>query len=195
MSGSLAGVELPAIFRLLKSWTRCVRLRLLVEDWSGELYFDSGELAAGLFGLARGLGGEPSDPLRGVSAVDTVVLLMPEAAFFLSGEASVPEWNITISPSELQARFENLQRERLGCKLTLASLLVSPVHTVTARTMSENQPLTMDRGKLSLLSSINGERTIIDLLRGTDVLNTIKNLDWLTKHGIIDIPGGCKRER
>lgn len=151
------------------------------------MFLDRGQLVGALFGLARGLGGAPADQLRGLAALDAIVLLMPEAAFFVTGDAS-PERNITSSTSELDAHLENLHRERFKCRLTLSSLLAAPVHALAAEESNEEDQLTIDRGKLRLLVAINGERTVLELLKNRDVPLTIQNLGWLTENGLVYVP-------
>jgi Domain of unknown function (DUF4388) len=185
LSGSLADLGLASILRLFNNARANCRLRVVKGDWTAELFLNEGQVVSAAFGLARGLGGAPSDPLRGIHALEAVVIFLADAAFLATGEPALPEPDPGLPLDSLENHLDDVQRRFVGNELTDASLLSVPVPCVVGESSSADDELTLTRRRLGLLLGINGHDTLIELFRGRDVIGTLEDLTWLQQHGLM----------
>jgi hypothetical protein len=187
LSGSLTSFNLGSILRLLAELTKSGRLHVSDERWIGELFLKHGQVVSASFGLARGLGGPPSDTLRGLAALDAIVLVMPDAAFFVAEGEPPPQRTIALSVSDLRARVAAMDKERITRGLTEVPLAAVPRRVDARDQPSMEEQLVIDRSALGLLLDIDGQRTVLELVGERDLLRTLTDLTWLADHSLVTV--------
>jgi hypothetical protein len=191
LAGSLDGFGLGPILRLLADVGQSGRLRFsqASEDgagWSSELLLENGHVVAAFFGAAHGLGAAPSRMLSGLAALDAIVLVLPNAAFFFVAGMPPPERNVALAAHDLQARLATLEEKLLTSGAAGLSLTAVPRSIdLTEQPEDVGEEIVIDRGKLHLLMAIDGHRTIAELLDERDLLRTFRDLNWLASHALI----------
>jgi hypothetical protein len=185
LSGSLDSVGLTAIFGLLTQLGKSGRMHVSVEPWSGEVFLKEGRIVGALFGVARGIGGAPSNALRGLAALDAILLLVPYGRFFFAEGTPSSVRNIALTAADLQAHLAAVTADRSVATTRLQSL-TAVLHHVDPREQPHNdEPLVIDRQKLSLLLAIDGRRTLAELIGEQDLLRTLTDVNWLLNQGLI----------
>ena len=79
LNGALDGLGLPAIVRFLAGLRMTGWLRVVHEDWHGELFFDAGRVVAASFGNRTG-----------VSAIEALIQALPEGQFTFTTASPAP---------------------------------------------------------------------------------------------------------
>ncbi|MGH2353102.1 MAG: DUF4388 domain-containing protein, partial [Chloroflexota bacterium] len=101
LRGSLKGIGLPALVRLLAGLRKSGCLHLGHDRWGGEIYLEEGRVVAAEFGADRG-----------AAALDALVLALPESQFaFAEGERCETR-DHTAGAAGLQAHLDELMRRR-----------------------------------------------------------------------------------
>jgi hypothetical protein len=185
LSGTLSYLELSSILRLFNRVRANCRLRVSQDEWTAELCVNDGQVVNAAFGLARGLGGAPFDPLRGISALDAIAIFLAHGEFFATEQTSFLEPDSGLPLHSLETHLDDVQRRFVPNALSSASLLIAPVRRDCYDTSCAGDELTLTRRRLGLLLAIDGHDTAIELLRMRDVIGTLEDLTWLQQHGLV----------
>src|SRR3981081_3669426 len=98
VSGTLGGVGLPAIVRFLSGLKKTGCLRIVHEDWRGEIFIELGCVTGASLGYRHGL-----------SALDALVQSLPSGRFtFEVDSRAVGESTISLSAEALLAHLDDL---------------------------------------------------------------------------------------
>jgi hypothetical protein len=184
LSGSLASFSLSSIIELLVSLKKTARVHVAQEPWTGEVFLRHGQVVAAAFGMPRGLGGRPSDGLRGLAALQAIVLT-PSGSFFVAEDDAAPEHNIALSAEELRAHLVALDNERAMYRSVWLAWDAVPRRIDAAEQPSADETLIIDRGKLNLLVAIDGRQTVAELVGAQSLLRTLRDLRWLMDQRLI----------
>jgi hypothetical protein len=187
LSGSLEDFGLTAILGLLARSGKSGRLRISQADWVAELSLRDGKVVAASFGTAQGLGGSSSGALRGLAAVEALVLLLPAAAFFFAEGMAPSGREIHLDGHELEATLARLEEERSTWGGRLPSPSVVPSRVPPSEQPADEQ-IVLDRGKLSLLLAVDGRRSVAELAGEMGFLRTCRDLIWLADHNLVRLP-------
>jgi len=188
LSGSLHSFGLLPVLRLLAESATTGRVHLTQDGWSGEVFIDAGQVVAATFGLGHGLGGSPSGILHGLTALEAIVLVMPNATFFFAEGVRSPDRNVEPAADELHARLTTLREEFLRSEPQVVSPMAVPLRVDLASVPLENGEIRIDRAKLRLLLAVDGQRTVAELIEGKGLLPTWRDLTWLASRGLIQLP-------
>ena len=186
LSGSLESFGLAPILGLLASTKTSGRVHVSAKPWSGDVFVSDGEVVAASFGIASGLGGAPTDLLRGLSALDALVL-MSTGGFFIAEGAQPARRNVTLGSDELQAHLATLDNEQRAAGGTLPSLMAIPSTRAQGDPSDTDEELPISRARLNLLVAVDGHRTVADLIGEGDLLKTLLDLRWLADRGLISM--------
>src|SRR5215471_824098 len=154
LSGTLAGVGLPAIVRFLQGLKKTGRLCLSQDDWSGEVDFVAGAVTNATLGSRTGL-----------TALDGMLDLFPEASFTfesLPPEAGTPAPTIGMSQADLGAHLD--QRAERAAHGSSRLQRPEAVPTQTDGDGGGEEPLPLDRGTLQTLLTVDGQRSVREIV-------------------------------
>jgi hypothetical protein len=159
LSGTLEGVGLPAIVRFLTELEKTGSLRILHDDWQGEILFEAGQLTSASLGSRYGL-----------AALDALVQALPGASFTFdtsSQASSAP--NIDLNPKALQTHLDELVACIASGAPRLPSVDAVPELVAQEDSAMGEDPLPLDRGTLQTLLAVDGQRTVREIVaqRGT----------------------------
>src|SRR5215831_13052924 len=154
LSGTLAGVGLPAIVRFLQGLKKTGRLCLTQDDWSGQVDFVAGDVTNATLGSRTGL-----------PALDGMLELFPDAEFTfepLPSDAPTLEWTVRLSQDDLLARLDQGAERiaRNGRRLPRPDAVPAQVNGDG----SGEEPLPLDRGTLQTLLAVDGHRSVREIV-------------------------------
>jgi ATP-binding cassette, subfamily B, bacterial len=183
LTGSLAGLGLPALARFLAGLGRSGRLWIGPGPWLGEISFDRGRIIAAAVGQERGL-----------VALEFIVLALPTAAFAFVDGPPHGERNIDVDGPELHARLEELAS--VGMRLLPGGpvpLAVPRVVPARDRVWGARQ-VAMDRRMLATLLRVDGRRTIEELAGSRGLAQVARELAELRELDLISVepPAGAE---
>ena len=179
LSGMLGGVGLPAIVRFLSGLQKTGRLHLSQDVWSGEVHFLAGEVTGATLGSRTGL-----------TALDGMVEMFPEAAFeFDSGAPgdSASERTIQLSRDELQQHLD-----ATAARLANGGRRLPRPEAVPGQTAGDTggeEPLPLDRGTLQTLLAVDGQRSVRDIVAMRHTIESVWHLASLADVGLIHFNG------
>jgi hypothetical protein len=185
LSGTLSHLGLSPILRFFNNVSADCRLRISKGEWTAELFISEGQVVNAAFGLARGLGGAPFDPLRGVRALDAVAIFLAYGAFFATEQESFLEPDPGLPVRSLETHLDDVQRRFVRKELTSAFLLNTPVRRGLNDASCSEDELSLTRRRLGLLLAIDGHDTALELFRVRDVIGTLEDLTWLQQQGFV----------
>src|SRR5258708_2481277 len=171
LSGTLEGVGLPAIVRFLTGLKKSGCLRIVHNDWRGEIFFDLGQVTGASLASRRGL-----------TALDALVQALPGGDFTFDGAAQRPaarDANISLSAEALQAHLDDLASSAANGTPRLPSFDAVPAVPDQDDSSSGEDTVPLDRGTLQTLLAVDGRRTVQEIVahRGSlDVLWQLANL-------------------
>jgi len=175
LTGTLDGIGLPAIVRLLGELRETGVLRITSGTWRGELAFASGQLVSAQFGQDRGL-----------DALDACVVMLAQGDFtFVEGEVT-PEPHLDVSADVLRQHLDQRSEEHLGPTAGLPSLDAVP-HLAGEPAPSADQ-LVLDRMAVQVLLLVDGQRSVRDIIGERPVMPVLRNLELLAQQGLIVLP-------
>ena len=179
LNGALRGLGLPAIVRFLASLRRTGWLRVVRDDWHGELYLEGGRVMAASWGTCQGL-----------PAIEAIVQALPEGQFtFTTSTAGPPadERTVELSPEDLQARLDDLATQAAPGAPRLPAPLAVPV--LVPQEDGRDAQLQLDRGTLRTLLAVDGRRTVRDIVSARGACATLWQLAALAELGMIRVTG------
>ncbi len=173
LTGTLDGIGLPAIVRLLGELRETGVLRITSGTWRGELAFASGQLVSAQFGQDRGL-----------DALDACVVMLAQGDFtFVEGEVT-PEPHLDVSADVLRQHLDQRSEEHLGPTAGLPSLDAVP-HLAGEPAPSADQ-LVLDRMAVQVLLLVDGQRSVRDIIGERPVMPVLRGV--CPKLGFADDP-------
>jgi hypothetical protein len=174
LSGTLAGLGLPAIVRFLSGLKKTGCLRLAQDNWRGEVFFEDGQVWGASFGTRRGL-----------SALDGLLQGLPAASFtFESDVRGTVESRIAVSQEVLEAHLDELATHP-SPKLPPLDAFPRVVALDDARLADE--PVPLDRGMLQTLLLADGRRTVREILMQRDSIEALWQLGQLVEAGLLEV--------
>lgn len=192
LRGSLEGIGLPPMVHFLAGLHKSGCLHASHHHWTGEVYFESGQVVAASFGAARG-----------VAALEEMVLVLTSGHFTFSNDVPPPEeQNIHLATEELQAHLDGLVAQHANLPQIISSTeavprLVEPIDQEN-RSGRPDQPgkageIVLDRSTLQTLLAVDGRRTVEEIARDHPA-QTVKELATLMELGLIrvDVPGASQ---
>jgi hypothetical protein len=178
LSGTLEGVRLPAIVRFLNGLKKTGCLRIVYNEWRGEIFFELGRVTGASLGTRQGL-----------SALDALVQVLPGASFTFDSVFEQPAAgtvNISLSAEALQAHLDDLASDTAG-KPRLPSLDAVPIVLGQDNSSSGDEPLALDRATLQTLLAVDGRRTVQDIVTQCGSPEVLWHLATLVKVGLLRI--------
>ncbi len=179
LTGSLESVDFPKLLSLLTGLQQSGYLRMSSSASVGEVFLEPGRAVAAFFGTAR----EP-ELLRGISALEAVVLLLPRARFVYTGAPAPSERNIELASDELSKHLSSLLEPSEALKRVDFPLTAIPSIVSTTGHESEEVVL-LTRTSLYLLTRIDGRRRVHELIQGQPLLPAIQHLLELKRQRVI----------
>ncbi|HET6315286.1 MAG TPA: DUF4388 domain-containing protein [Chloroflexota bacterium] len=175
LTGTLDGIGLPAIVRLLGELRETGVLRISSGTWQGELAFARGQLISAHFGDDRGL-----------DALDACVLMLAQGDFaFVEGEPT-PEPDLEVTAEELRQHLEARSEEHLGPTAALPSLDAVP--SLAGEPAPSADQVVLDRMAVQVLLLVDGQRSVREIVGDRPLMPVLRNLDFLARQGLISIP-------
>jgi Domain of unknown function (DUF4388) len=176
--GPLTGVSLPALVQLLGDLHESGRLDVWSRGWTAELAFDQGHLVHAGFGDERGL-----------SALDAILLTVPDGEFaFVKGEPPL-ERTIELSPEDLQRHVRELASGP-DTHASLPSLDAVP-HLINGTRSYAADQVVLDRGAVEILTLVDGQRTVREIIGSRPLVPVLHELAVLAEQGLIE----CKNQK
>jgi len=158
LSGSLAGIDLHSVVRLLANTGQTGGLRVSHGRWSAHVYFDRGRPVGASFGDARGL-----------AALEALALALPHGKFEFIQDGPRGAHDLVGDSATLTAFLDRLRalRERLG--LPKHFLDAIPRQIQAASEPDGAGQIEAERRMLLTLAAVNERRTVEEIaaLRGT----------------------------
>jgi hypothetical protein len=177
LSGTLAGVGMPAIVRFLTALKKTGCLSIIQDDWRGQIFFDSGQVVGATFGSRHGL-----------SALDALVQALPDATFaFESDVLATPESTIAVSHEVLQAHLLEVAANAANGQFRLPALDAIPRVVEQDAAELTDEPLELDRGTLQTLLAVDGQRTVREIMTQRGSFDALWQLGNLAEVGLIKI--------
>jgi hypothetical protein len=175
LSGTLDGIGLPAIVRFLVGLKKSGCLRLSLEDWQGQVFFEAGQVASASFGSRTG-----------VVAFDALVEALPGANFDFDSQVRAPEGStIELTQEALEAHLDELAaRIESGLRPLPAPDLV-PVLISADEASDGGDPVPLDRGTLQTLTLIDGQRTVRQIVAHRGSFDALWQVGQLVEVGLI----------
>jgi Domain of unknown function (DUF4388) len=189
LQGTLTGVSLPALLRLLGGVGKTGCLRLgggaagagtggLGESPTAQLYLEDGEITAASFGTEEGL-----------EAVDAILFLNPGARFaFVSGQRP-PAPNVSLRGAAMRAYVEEAAIRGVEVRAAVPSLLAVPRFVPG----TPDEPVAVPAAALGTLRAVDGRRTVQEIAGGRGVARTMEHLAALVAAGLISFSFGPQR--
>jgi Domain of unknown function (DUF4388) len=177
LSGTLEGVGLPAIVRFLTGLKKTGCLRLVHQDWQGEIVFEAGQLTGASLGSRHGL-----------SALDALVEVLPGGSFTFDTSAQgsgVP--SIELSPEALRTHLDELVARVATGARRLPSPDEVPVLLAQDDSGGGEEPLPLDRGTLQTLLAIDGQRTVREIVAHRGSFDALWQLGNLVEVGLVGV--------
>lgn len=182
MSGALDGLGLPAIVRFLTGLRKTGWLRVVHDDWRGELFFEDGRVVSAALGSRKG-----------ISAIEALVQSLPEGQFTFTsaGPDTLPpdDRNVDLTSEQLQARLDDLAARAARGAPSLPSLLAVPVLVAHEETPDAADQLRLDRGTLQTLLAVDGHRTVRDIVSARSSFEALWQLAALANMGVVRLSG------
>jgi len=176
LSGTLEGVGLPAIVRFLTGLKKTGCLRIVHNDWRGEIFFDHG-LVTGASLASR----------HGLTALDALVQALPGGSFTFDGaiQTAPREATISLGPEALQAHLDDLASSAANGTARLPSFGWVPAVVGQDSSTSADEPLPLDRGTLQTLLAVDGRRTVDEIVAQRGSLDVLWHLANLVEVGLV----------
>jgi hypothetical protein len=153
LQGSLAGLGLLPVLRLLRSANTHGCLYLSRDGWAGQLWLAGSRLVAVSFGCERG-----------AAALEAILLVLPHARFtFAEGPAVANgELDVDLDEVALHPAIPSPQ-QRLAAALPPPAAVPRVVRPAEAATGHDPTEVVLRLGTLHTLLEVDGERTIQEL--------------------------------
>src|SRR5258708_15561287 len=178
LSGTLDGVGLPAIVRFLTGLRKTGCLRIVHNEWRGEIFFAQGQVTGA--SLASG---------HGLTALDALVQALPGGHFTFDGAVSGTasrEASISLSSDALQGHHDDLASSAANGTARLPSFdWVAAVDDSSSSSTEETVQL--DRGTLQTLLAIDGRRTVEEIVKQRGSLDVLWQLANLVEVGLVSV--------
>ena len=175
LTGTLAGLGLPAIARFLGGLQKTGCLRIQQADVHGEVFFASGRITGASLGSRHGL-----------PALDALFQALPGAAFnFDVSSPLMGEPTISLSPEDLQAHFDQLAAQAGDGTGRLPTLEVVPSLVAAGDSPGEEDPLPLDRGTLQTLLAVDGQRTVGEIVARRGSIDALWQIGHLLDVGLV----------
>ena len=177
LSGTLEGVGLPAIIRFLTGLQKTGCLRIVHDDWQGEIVFESGQLRGASLGSRHGL-----------SALDGLVEALPGGSFtFDTGARPGSAPSIDLSPEALQTHLDTLVARLVGGTPSLPSVDSVPELVAQDDSGEGEDPMPLDRGMLKTLLAVDGQRTVREIVAHRGSFDALWQLGSLAEVGLVRV--------
>ncbi|MDQ6670808.1 MAG: DUF4388 domain-containing protein, partial [Chloroflexota bacterium] len=175
LSGTLAGVGLPAIVRFLSGLKKTGCLRVIDGEWHGEIVFEAGQVTDVSFGSRSGL-----------DALDALVQVLPSASFsFDTSPRASTASAIEPSPEALQVRLDELVARIANGTPSFPSVGAVPTLVVQAESAATEDPVPLDRGTLQTLVAVDGHRTVREIVAQRGSFDALWQLGALGEAGLV----------
>src|SRR5918912_3149194 len=177
LNGALDGLGLPAIVRFLASLRMTGWLRIVHEDWHGELFFEAGRVVAASFGNRTGL-----------PAIEALIQALPEGQFTFTTASAGPaaeQRNVDLTSDELLAHLDELV-QAVQTAPSLPPLTAVPV-VVPQEDGGDADNLRLDRGTLQTLLAVDGHRTVREIVTARGSFEALWQLGSLARLGVIEL--------
>jgi hypothetical protein len=178
LSGTLDGVGLPAIVRFLTGLRKTGCLRIVHNEWRGEIFFDQGQVTGATLASRHGL-----------TALDALVQALPGGDFTFDGAVSGTasrEASISLSSDALQGHLDDLASSATNGTARLPSFdWVAAVDDSSSSSTEETVPL--DRGTLQTLLAVDGRRTVEEIVKQRGSLDVLWQLAHLVEVGLVSV--------
>ncbi|MDQ3699509.1 MAG: DUF4388 domain-containing protein [Chloroflexota bacterium] len=184
MQGTLVGMGLPALLRLLTGLRKTGCLRLVDGRWCGLVYLDGGAVTAAFLGSERGL-----------QALDAMLIAIPRGRFVFVHGQQTGEVNIVLRGTALQSHVDEMAVRTVELCAAVPSVFATP-QLVASRLVSSTASVALDGGAPATesaqqtLKAVNGQRTVLELAVGRGLARTVEDLARLTAGGLISFGGG-----
>jgi hypothetical protein len=176
LSGSLSSADLPSVIKLLSELGQTGTLELTRDGWTARIGLRAGSVVAAAFGEERGLG-----------AIMSLSRVLHDARFrFIEGNRPAND-DLDLTPRELADHLEaTTHRHSL-------SFDAVPLRTNgNAAADGGADRVVLSRRALSNLLSVDGQRTVRDLIGDGPIAETLRNLADLIEFGLITMDGERK---
>src|SRR5438105_385752 len=184
LSGTLDGVGLPAIVRFLGGLKKSGSLRLSQQEWRAEIFFDAGEVIEASFGSRNG-----------IAALDAAIETLPRASFEFDPQARpIGDPSIRLSREALQMHLNELTARAARGERSLPLPNAVPQQIVDGSFEDGDEPLPLDRGTLQTLVSVDGRRTVREIVAQRETFEALWQLGYLIEVGVIGLPAGSAAE-
>ena len=175
LSGTLEGVGLPAIVRFLAGLKKTGCLRIVQDDWQGEIFFEAGELTSASLGSRHGL-----------PALDGLVQSLPGGSFtFDTSSRADSAPSIVLSPEALQTHLDELVARIANGTPTLPSVDAVPEVVAQEDAGACEEQLPLDRGTLQTLLAVDGQRTVREIVAQRGTFDALWQLGSLAEVGLV----------
>ncbi len=173
LKGSLKGMGLRPLVRLLSDLGKTGCLHLAEEQWQGELHFRGGRLVGARVGSEEG-----------VDALDALVLALPNATFTFSDGEEPPERQLALQPDDVQAHLAAAD-ERSGGLLQRIPSMDARLTVIEADQGQASENVQLDRTTVQTLLRVNGGRTVGEVVDGRPLVQTLRDLGRLVDLGLV----------
>lgn len=180
LSGTLQGLGLPAIIRFLGGLKKSGCLRITEHGWEGEIFFEEGQVREARLGTRRGL-----------AVLDALVETFSNGSFVFDSQAILTaEPSIRLSPEALQAHLEEISARVAKDRCLLPHPDAVLAHRLESDADGHDEPLVLDRGALQTLLSIDGERSVRELVAQRGTFDVLWQVATLTAAGLVEPVNG-----
>jgi len=173
LKGSLKGMGLRPLVRLLSDLGKTGCLHLAEEQWHGELHFRGGRLVGARVGSEEG-----------VDALDALVLALPNATFTFTDGEKPPEREFELQPDDVQAHLAAAD-ERSGGLLQRIPSMDAWLTVIEADQGHASENVQLDRTTVQTLLRVNGGRTVVEVVDGRPLVQTLRDLGRLVDLGLV----------
>lgn len=175
LSGTLDGVGLPAVVRFLSGLQKSGSLHLEQDGWRGELAFNAGTLVHASFGSRTGL-----------PALDGLVEALPRATFvFDSHDAVSAQSNIDLDRDAVLSHLDDVAAR--GARGQSCLPAADAIPTAITGEASTDEPVQLDRATLQTLLSVNGQRSVREIVQQRGSFDALWHLGRLLEAGLIQL--------
>jgi hypothetical protein len=170
---------LPPVVRFLSELKKTGRLLLTQDDWSGEVVFRAGDVTDATLGSRTGL-----------AALDGMLEVFPEASFTFDSRApagGTAEPTIQLSHDALLAHLD-----AAAARVASGGQRLPRPDAVPAQVAGDGggeDPLPLDRGTLQTLLTVDGQRSVREIVATRQSIETLWHLASLAEVGLITFNG------